>query len=319
MRFPWKRRLQRVGNVMPLACAALFLNACAPYRLVDLSDDFAAFHDRTEALATEARVAAFKSDIIPLFPEFYGRERFPRLNDRQFDNRIADAIEEFPGYRARYRSKSGQFASLLAPAFASFRNAFPDVQPVGAIYLLHSLGEMDGGTRAFDGRIQLIFGADVMAQMHAYDDEEPFFHHELFHTYHDDHFSECDAVWCSLWSEGLAVLVSKTLNDEATDAQLLLTVPEPIRAPVDANLAEAVCEVAARLDSRDPADLQALFSFDRLNERLPPRFGYYVGYLAAREASRSREIRELARLDNDRARPVLQSALASLAACRARS
>jgi hypothetical protein len=316
------------SGVKPLALLrALMLAACqvapaatiagTPYRLIDLSDDFAAFYDRTESLDTQARVAAFKADIIPLFPEFYGRKRFPHLTDEQFDRRIAEALEDFPGYRTRYRSKAAQFESLLGPAFDSFRKAFPGVQPLGDIYLLNSLGELDGGTRTYDGRVHLIFGADVLAQSHPYLDEEPFFHHELFHTYHDDRFTDCGAVWCALWSEGLAVQASKSLNADATDAQLLLTVPEPIPGPVDSHLREAVCEVRARMESREKADLRALFSFDRLNERLPPRFGYYVGYLAAREAGRTHSIQELARLDNEQARPVLDAALASLADCRA--
>jgi hypothetical protein len=309
-------------RVIVLAAAALVLAACQTtaseppdYRLVDLSDEFSAFYDRTEGMAPDARVAAFKAEIIPLFPEFYGRARFEQMRDEQFDRRIARAIERFPETREAYVSKAAQFEALLTPAFASFRTAFPDVRPVGDIYLINSLGEMDGGTRTFNNRVYLIFGADVLARSHPYANEEPFFHHELFHTYHDDYFSDCGAVWCALWIEGLAVHVAKTLNEDATDAQLLLTVPEPIPAAVDANLQEAVCEARARLDSREESDLRALFSFQRLNERLPPRFGYYIGYLAAREAGRTRSVQELARLSQADVRPVLEAALAALATC----
>jgi hypothetical protein len=191
-------------------------------------------------------------------------------------------------------------------------------RPIGDIHLLNSLGEMDGGTRGFDGRTHLIFGADMMAYLHPYDDEAPFFHHELFHIYHQRFFSDCGAVWCALWIEGLAVHAAKTLNPDATDAQLLLTVPEEIPGPVDANLREAVCEVRARLNSRARDDLQALFSFSRLNERLPPRFGYYIGYLVAREAGRTQSLQQLAQLGRQDVRRAVDAALASLATCERR-
>jgi len=290
--------------------------AAQPYNLVDLSDDFIAFYDRTEGLAPELRIKAFKTDIVPLMPDFYGRERFASMSMADYDRRIGRQLEAFAAQRERYEMKAASFADLLAPAYRSFTRAFPDTGEIGDIYLLHSLGEMDGGTRSFSGGSVLLFGADVMARVHPYDDEEPFFHHELFHVYHQRAFAGCEEVWCALWTEGLAVHVARTLNPDASDAQLLLTVPEDIPGPVDANLREAVCETRARLDSRSESDIGALFSFERLNERLPPRFGYYVGYLVAREAGRTRSIQHLARLDATEARPIVEAALARLASCR---
>jgi hypothetical protein len=287
----------------------------APYRLIDLSDDFVAFYDRTEGMGASARVEAFKAEIVPLLPEFYGRTRFEDISEAQYDARIARALEQFPQLRERYLAKAAAFETLLAPAYASFAAAFPDLGEIGDVHLLHSLGEMDGGTRSLPSGAYFIFGADVMARAHPYDDEEPFFHHELFHIYHQRYFRDCGSVWCSLWTEGLATYAAKTLNPDASDEQLLLTVPEPIPADVDANLAEAVCLVAARINSRDRGDLRAMFSFARLNERLPPRFGYYVGYLVAREAGRRHSLQELARMTNMEAAPVVDAALAQLADC----
>jgi hypothetical protein len=73
--------------------------------------------------------------------------------------------------------------------------------------------------------------------------------------------------------------------------------------------------VRARFDSRQDADLGALFSFQRLNERLPPRFGYYVGYLAAREVRRTHSLQEMAHMGLPDARRAVEAALAALATC----
>jgi hypothetical protein len=158
----------------------------------------------------------------------------------------------------------------------------PDMAPIGYVYLLNSLGEMDGGTREFGGRIYFIFGADMIARHHPPGTERPFFHHELFHIYQGQFFGSCDSVWCNLWTEGTAVLAAAELNPGATDDQLLLNLPEPIRARTDAYFAEAVCAVQSRLESRADDANAALFSFDRLNAHLPPRFGYYVGIASRR-------------------------------------
>jgi hypothetical protein len=307
--------LVALGALIALAAAPA---AAQPYRLIDLSDEFAAAYDRTEGMPMPLRVKAFQTDVAALFPDFYGRTRFRELSAAQYDARIARAIEGFPAVREAYARKASSFAALLDPAYASFTRAFPDMGEFGDVYLLHSLGEMDGGTRGFSAGNVLIFGADVMGRAHPYDDEEPFFHHELFHVYHQRTFAGCSQVWCSLWSEGLAVHVARTLNPDATDAQLLLTVPEDIPAAVDPNLREAVCTVRSRLQSEANGDINALFSSSRLNARLPPRFGYYVGYLVAREAGRTRSIRELAQLNVEQARPVVEAALARLANCEER-
>ena len=228
---------------------------------------------------------------------------------------IARSFGEFADLRPRYERTAASFATMLAPARDDFARRFPDLAPIGEVHLVHSLGEMDGGLRTIGGRRHLVFGADVMARLYAPGDERPFFQHELFHVYHRQFFGECRAVWCALWSEGLAVYVSEQLNPGATDAQLGLVVPRPIRPEVDADRARAVCAVHARFDSERPEDYAPLFYGQAHLAGLPPRFAYYVGYLAAREAARTRSLQELAQLGADEARPVVAAALATLAEC----
>jgi len=160
-----------------------------------------------------------------------------------------------------------------------------------------------------------MFGADVIAQLHDFTNEQPFFQHELFHVYHAQAFTECEQAWCALWMEGLAVLAAHRLNPQATDAELLLSSPRPIRPEVDGNRVAAVCAVARLLDSKDGGDYASLFSSGAVLEGLPPRGGYYVGYLVAQEAARHRSLRELAHLGNPAARKVVNAALARLATC----
>jgi hypothetical protein len=73
--------------------------------------------------------------------------------------------------------------------------------------------------------------------------------------------------------------------------------------------------VSKLLDSKDPADYAGLFSSGPVMPGLPPRVGYFVGYLVAEEAARDRSVMKLAHLDNAAAREVVNVALRRLARC----
>jgi len=304
-----------MGRLLAFAIALLLAAdpaAANRLELVDLTDEFDAFWESSQSQDGPVRVAAMQARLGPLLPGFFE----PRGIDAvRYTAHVAEALAQYPAQRDGVREVSRRFAGLLAPAQASFERQFGAFPRPHRIYLVHSFGEMDGGTRSLPGGITLIFGADVIARLHLGHDIAPFFHHELFHLHHFAHFTECGAVWCSLWSEGLATYVAKRLNPGATDAELLLNVPEPIPAAVAANRQEAVCAVLSRLDSAERDDMRALFSFRRMNERLPPRFGYYVGYLVAAELGRTRSLRRLANLRQDQVRPLVERSLRSLATC----
>ncbi len=285
-------------------------------RVIDLASEYGVFFDDTAGMEAGVRVDAFKRHFATRFPGFYDAGRVKSfVTPEGYDAMIGRAFESFPEARPRFERTTRSFAAMLDPARAAFVGAFPDLGPMNDVYLLHSLGEMDGGIRTIGGRRYLVFGADVMARLYAPGEERPFFHHELFHVYHAQFFTGCAAVWCALWSEGLAVRASEFLNPGATDAQLLLDMPRPIRAEVEARRRDAVCAVRARLDSSAPDDYAPLFTGRKALDGLPPRFAYYVGYLAAREAGRTRSMTELAHLRTEDVRPVLEAALASLADC----
>ena len=313
-------RLSRFFLCVVLGLTAAAAETTAPARtprfdLTDLTGAYIAFFDRTRSLATDARVAAFKADVGARLPGFYDAARLPDTTSPQYDMTIARSFADFPQQREAFVRTATSFQSMLRPAVRSFVATFTDFHSLGHIALLHSLGEMDGGTRALRGETYLVFGADVMARTIAPGRERPFFHHELFHVYNSQFFAECEPLWCALWMEGLAVYVSEQLNPGATDADLLLTTPRPIRAEVDANLTRAICAVRARLDSTTQRDYASFFFGNARFEDLPPRAGYYIGYLALKQLGKTRSPRDLAHLSQQEARPALASALAGLAEC----
>jgi hypothetical protein len=310
-----------IGRV--LIAAALLLSGCAasdreaappsvPLQLIDMTGEFAAFRGESEGMEDAARIEAFKQRFATKIPGFYSTERvrFPGYNGL-----ILKALKEYPADQAGIEDVSRRFADLLAPAQRSFERSFGPMSGYPPMILVHSLGEFDGGMRSLPGGGRLMFGADMIARLYKNKAIQPFFHHELFHLYHSRTFDDCRAVWCNLWNEGLATYVSHRLNSSASDDELLLNSPVPLRPAVEGNRKEAVCTITPQLDSENGNLNNALFSSRRLNERLPPRFGYYLGYLIAAEAGKTRSLRQLAELDNQQVRPLVEASLRSLADC----
>ena len=231
---PW-RLLLFLGLVASAPAGAVAAQATEPpasrtpqLAFVDLVPQFDAFAARTQGMADAPRAAAFRQEFAHAIPGFYDPGR---RGTARGDARIAAALAAWPDDRAAILAVSRRFSAIFAPAAASFRAALGSFQRGHKVYLLHSLGEMDGGTRDLPGGNVLIFGADMIVRYHGDADLTPFFHHELFHVFHREYFGDCPQVWCILWTEGLATYAAEQLDPGASDADLLLTAPEPIRAP----------------------------------------------------------------------------------------
>jgi hypothetical protein len=306
------------------ACAATSAQQVAPapapapapsLQFVDLTDDFARVWERDASLPTEQRVARLKEEFAPILPGFYGHERMGLPSSERYDAFLARAIERFPEQRAGIEDVSRRFGGMMESALTSFEREFGAMTGYPPVYLVHSLGEFDGGTRNLPGGVKLLFGADMIDQIYRDVPVQPFFHHELFHLMHHRTFNECGPLWCTLWSEGLAVYVASRLNPGSSDEALLLTEPEPLRAAVDRNRAHAICTTLSKLQSTDRADRSWFFSNGETDGRLPSRFGYYVGMLVAEELGRTRSLRELAALRAPEAGPLIEATLRGMAEC----
>jgi hypothetical protein len=306
------RRLLVAAAALLAATAAHAEGPPAGTGYTDLSGAFVAFYDANEGLDIDARVAAFKRDVAPLYPAFYA-PRDGRTQD-QVDANIRKAIEEFPSIRDKYVAAEQAFPVALAKAREHFHKTFPNSTASLPTYLLHSLGEMDGGTRTVDGRDVMVFGADGIAKYHSPTDIGAFFDHEFLHVEHGSYFKDCDAIWCSLWEEGLATATAGQMNPGIGDAALMLTIPRPIAPEVDAHWRAALCYLDARKDSVTRDDYKALFWGNGGTEILPPRWGYYVGYKVAQDLLKSHSLVELAHMPNDGAETLVKGQLAKMVA-----
>ena len=288
----------------------------AGLQFIDYTDEFDRVWTATASLPDAERARQFKAEFAKVLPGFYDHRRMRGATEAQYDERLLKGLKAYPDQRAGIMRVAREFTVTIAPARASFESAFGPMTGYAPVLLVNSLGEFDGGTRTLEGKGYLMFGADMIDRLYKTTPIQPFFHHELFHLYHSRSFEECEAIWCGLWTEGLAVQVAATLNPGSTDASLLLTFPVPLRDAVEKDRRGAVCSVVAKLDSTNPADYPPLFQ-GRPNQggAFPPRYGYYVGYLVAQDLGRTRSLKQLAALKANEVRPLVEASLRQMADC----
>ena len=156
---------------------------------------------------------------------------------------------------------------------------------------LFSGGAFDGATREVSGKTALLFGLDVIARLN--EELSPLVVHELFHVYHGEAVSEDpETIAWGLWQEGLATYVSRTLNPNVAE-QAVCCLPEI--DTVKGELSRISTELLDNLDSKD-RKVYARFFLGGQELDIPARSGYYVGYLVAEEAGKTRSLAELAAL-----------------------
>ena len=280
--------------------------------LTDLTPDFAELADQTATLSDIARVTAFHAHFDPLLPGYFNgkSERQPR-----FDITALRFLQSWPRQRAKITQTAAAFGDAFARGQAHFKTAFLDYSLTVPVYLVHSIGQQDGGTRTIGGRTVLFFGADVMAELHDETTIGPFLDHEIFHVYHERYFSGCMALWCSLWKEGLATYAASRLNPGAGDRALLLTQPQPIRPKVEPRLADAMCGLRGKFDSVQREDYAPFFLFGPARGPFPSRYGYFLGYLLAAKIGTTMPLQSLAKLPPDKVKPLLEAAIDGYGPC----
>lgn len=275
----------------------------------NIAPEFVTVYDATAQLPMPARVTALRDSLMTQYPEFYGRRK-----PEQLDKLVQMAIEGFPKVRTAYLDKSEKFGASLDRHMRTFNATFPNYRNSTPITLVHSLGEMDGGPRELNGKVHLVFGADVMAAVNPDGNAAPLFHHELFHLLHRQKFAcESNPVWAAVWGEGLAVYVSHVMNPDADEKELLLNVPNDMAAKTRKVLPAAWAHLQTVLDSKDGKVGQELFTMSAKDATLPVRRGYYLGYLVAKEAGKTRDLAALAEIDCKQARELVGETVRKLA------
>jgi uncharacterized protein YjaZ len=162
----------------------------------------------------------------------------------------------------------------------------------------------------------LLFGVDVIAEIHAPGSLSALVEHELFHRYHAQ-VAPGEAGWMgsalykALWEEGLATYVSHTLNPQVSEAEILGR-PVDLAQRARPLLSQLAAEMLRHFDSRDE-EIYSRFFAGGEHGRFPPRSGYFVGHHVAQELAGKYSLNELARLQGDSLRDAVHAVLENMA------
>jgi hypothetical protein len=283
--------------------------------VVNVMPAFWEFWERSRDADEATKVRLFRELVIeprrPVFDGFTGPHG---------DEEIALYLKKVRPLLPRMRALGDNFLADFEKHRRSFGAAFPDVRWDVTVCFMPNFGVTDAGTGVIDGKSYLVFGIDtIAAQQGDGANLATLFHHELFHVYHAQRHPEWRAksrskgevpLYWLLWSEGLATYVSQTLNPQATPEQVLLSKTlEREAAPLLPALAKDLRE---NLTSTSTAYLFDYLSSSPRRKEIPPRAGYYVGLLVARELARARKPAGLARLGGEELLREMREALLAI-------
>jgi hypothetical protein len=258
------------------------------YTVINLMAEYFSFWDQTVELSPEEKSEIFKLTMMTKHADVYNPDVIKLLGsenaDEKLQKHLAFYFEAIEPRLDHIRQLSEQAGTEFELAEARFLTLFDDFSYEGEIYFLPSLLYFDGATRSVKGATALLLAPDGMSYYHGDGFKiAPLFHHELFHVYHDQFMPEqkSEPLYLALWREGLAVHAAKTLNPEATPGQLVLMDLMETLPPV---LGQVTDHFAGIMEQPSEHWYGVYFS-DGKHEFIPPRAGYYLGQLVAREIS----------------------------------
>lgn len=298
---------------MPL-CASEVSDA-TPCRVMNLMPPFWRFWDAAKDQPQSAQLLQFDEMVVKKHPEVY-RKSVLGVGSNGPSPRIADFLRGVPANIAAMRKLSDSLEGDLPLYLNDFQKAFPDFACQNPIYFLVSLGAFDGGVRSVNDSPALLFGVDVIARIHSQDELGALFDHELFHMYHRQITGigggRGDPLYRALWEEGLATYVSGVLNPRVSESAILGR-PEDLAARAKLQLPQIARELLQNMDSTSPDLYQTFFLGNSARKDMPPRSGYYVGLLIARELGQSHNLQQLAEMNGESLRSTIRRVLQKMA------
>jgi hypothetical protein len=283
-------------------------------RVHNYAIEFIKHYETIKSFPISKQVQLTKKDFFSRFPTFYDYKINKwKKEDKDPDKQIEQFLTEYPSYKETFIKKTNEITTNLDSSLASFIREFPELDRNFEIYITHSFGEMDGGTRKINGELYFIFGIDGMTKYHkGFKSELPFFHHELFHIYHTQYISKDDEIFVPLWAEGLATDASEKLNPKTSPMDLMLDIPEGMIEAINEDRKYHWNKLLSKIDSTGEEDYEMFFLFSSKDKRLVKRSGYYLGYLLAKEIGKDMTISEMAQLEKAKLRELIIKNIANL-------
>ena len=197
--------------------------AVASFAIHDFTPDFWRFWDAAQNQPVEQQVQLWQQLNVAPHQAVFDDLATPCKDQWNADWSRSNFFPDLPRVIPAIRSIVAGLGQQLEQANTRFLKMFPDMRWSGDIYVMASGYCFSGRAQTIEGRSALLFGVDAMAAL-GMKDLIPGMQHELFHRYHSQFFefevSSAYPLWTRLWTEGMAMHVSKQLDPSASELDL---------------------------------------------------------------------------------------------------
>jgi len=255
-RLMWHWR-KAVFRILIFSCSGLARAATPECTVIDLMPKFWRVVDDSRHQSADQQVAEFRRVLGVDRTDLYSESGLGFESTEALNSAILKTVASTREHPEPIESMGTLIESRLPSYIREFRKTFPDFECSFPIYIVPSLGQLDGAGRVVDHRPALVFGVDNIAAEHTATTLPIFIDHELFHRYHfqaagfSDDNARNEVIWRTLWAEGLATYVSMALNPPAT-LQDALYLPKDLVRRAQPLLPSLIGQLFPKLNQVDP-------------------------------------------------------------------
>jgi len=270
-------------------------------------------------LRSNADIEPYRDRITHVYPQLYNDDYVNALLKDGFTEHEKQSLAWSRDHLSEVEASRRLLTSKVPGYLEEFKRAYPKFECNFTFYIAPSFGHMDGSAAVIKDMPMIVFAPDTIPRLHAPEIVKVLIDHEAFHIYHSQathgafgSFSVgIPKTYQSLWSEGLATYASWQMNPTASldDALLVPGIPEQA-TPRLAALAEALLK---HIDDADPKFFETYFTGGAHPPLAPPRSGYYVGVLIARNLALNYSLQSMAELDDAHVRELVAQQLKAMA------
>jgi hypothetical protein len=250
------------------------------------------------------QVTRTRQALLASHPELFGPEVFGP--GASLDKDLERLLVEMPRLETKLRALSERMPGELERSARRFLDEFPELSWSGPAASSLSFSQFEAVWRTVGGRRTLVLGLDAMAFYRGpYAPVGPVVHHALASALLPAWKGPGPApVWWALWEEAFPLAAVRTLDPDASDADLRLT--EEGSDP--AYLAALARRVRGVLDSTREADRRAITGAGAA----PPSGGRWLALRVGQHVLAGRTLHDAPRLDGPQLRSAIEAALLAL-------
>ena len=258
------RRSRLLPALGSLCLSALLALACATpgaappestLVIEDVLPDLWRFWDAHRSDARADQVRTFRATVIAAHPGLLGPEVF---GGPPADREVEQLLVELPRLEPKLRNLSERMPGEARRVTARFAQRFPEFAWRGPLGFSLSFGGFEAVWRTVRGQKTLVLGLDAIAYYRGpYANVAPLLDHSFARNLLPAWAGKGDPpFWWSIWERGYPLVVARTLNPEASPADLNL--PAASDGEAAAALPALARRARAALDSTRDADRHAL-------------------------------------------------------------